>query len=372
MKRIYLSFLMVLLILGGQTVYSSQEFVGLLKDVFNVPSPTGYEGSMASKILEYLPNGYETVRDNLGSIYCRVGNGQADVALLAGMDEHGYYVSGIQDDGYLTLDRVSGKHSLYDLYNIGHPVFIWTGLGKIPGVLSLPSLHLATSETRRNLAGILSLNNAKVDIGAKNPEDVERRGVKMLDAVTPWPEWTPLAKDKIAGPGMGLKSGIAALAQVAIELNGADLSGSIIIGWLAQTNFLRRRARRMTAMGANRASSRLKVSRFVVIDTVTVDGDNGGLLLGRGPVLFRGQDQETAGPLEDRITSTAAESNLPLQRINKLESGLLNPFLSEGREVVGLFIPVKFKDTPGEVIDLRDVQVMIRLLSTAFSNGGGE
>ncbi|MFC2157530.1 hypothetical protein ACFLT9_06800 [Acidobacteriota bacterium] len=372
MKRIYLSLLMVLLILGGQTFSSSQGFVGLLEELFNVPSPTGYEGSMVSKILKSIPEGYETFRDNLGSLYCRIGEGKADVALLAGMDEHGYYVSGIQDDGYLTLDRVSGKHSLYDLYNIGHPVFIWTELGKRQGVLSLPSLHLASSETRRNLTGILSLNNAVVDIGAKNPEDVKTRGVKKLDAVTPWPEWTPLAQDKIAGHGIGLKSGIAALAHIANELNGADLSSGITLGWLAQTKFLRRRARKMAAMGAARASAKLEVSRFVVIDTVMIDGADSSLVLGRGPVLLRGQDRGSTGFLEDRIISSAAEFNLPLQRINGLDSGLLNPFLSEGREVVGLFLPVKFKDTPGEVVDLRDVQVLIKLLSSAFLNGGGE
>ena len=47
----------------------------------------------------------------------------------------------------------------------------------------------------------------------------------------------------------------------------------------------------------------------------------------------------------------------------------MNPFLSTHDEIVGLLLPVKFLDTPSEVVDIRDADILRSLLSALLSEG---
>ncbi|MQY57139.1 hypothetical protein GH140_02970, partial [bacterium] len=178
----------------------------LLEEVFSVPSPSGYEQIMAKKIQNYLPQGLAAERDNLGSLYVTAGKGTQRIALLACMDEVGYIVSGVNEEGYLLLDRVvPAPHPLYDSFHVGHPMLIWTEKGAVSGVMAIPSVHILSREGRQQLQSF-SLDQAFLDVGVQSKEEVKEKGIRMLDAVTPFLDLTRLAGDRISGFSLGNKT----------------------------------------------------------------------------------------------------------------------------------------------------------------------
>jgi hypothetical protein len=45
------------------------------------------------------------------------------------------------------------------------------------------------------------------------------------------------------------------------------------------------------------------------------------------------------------------------------------PFLGEGREVVGLLLPVKFAQTPSEIVSVRDVEALDFFIQALMPEG---
>jgi putative aminopeptidase FrvX len=188
----------------------------LVEKLFLIPSPTGYEHLMVQEIKGTLPAKTEFSQDNLGSLYMAPAAGSPRMAVLTGMDEIGYAVSGITDEGFLTLDRgVRPPHSLYDIYQVGHPVRIWTRKGRVDGVWALPSSHTLSRARRMTLWQELDLDHAYIDIGSGSREAVVLRGVAYLDPVTPEAFIHALAGNQLSGPALGTKACVALVLDLA-------------------------------------------------------------------------------------------------------------------------------------------------------------
>jgi putative aminopeptidase FrvX len=337
-------------------------FLRILNEVFPVPSPSGYEEKIAKKIHQLLPEGLSFYKENIGSLYLRLGQEKDSLAVVTGMDEFGYFVSGIDPGGYLKLDRaVSSPNPLFDTYHFGRPLVAWTQGGPVSGVLALPSLHLASREMRRDLENLFSLENALVDIGVRSKEEAREKGIAYLDPVTLAAELSYLAEENISGPSLGIKACVALLvSQAAKSVAREDVQAATFV-WMSQTKFPYRRSRPRAALGAIRASKAISSSRVLVIDAFPCDRSSGSSpVIGMGPVLVIPQDQ--ASGLGERVAKIAVDQNIPLQRQLSYGSSIMNGFISNERDVIGLFLPVKFPFTPSEVIDLKDVRSLEKLI----------
>jgi putative aminopeptidase FrvX len=341
----------------------------LVEALFPIPSPTGYEHNLAREIRDILPGKAVLSQDNLGSLYMAPAAGSPRMAVLTGMDEIGYVVSGITDDGYLTLDRgVRPSHSLYDTYQFGHPVRIWTRKGLVNGVWALPSSHTLSRARRTTLMQELSLEHAYIDIGAGSRESAELRGIAYLDPVMPVAEIHTLAGGLLSGPALGSK----ACAAVVLDLAGKGGSGSSLDGvqfaWLAQTKLMRRTGGRTVAVGALRAQKDIQARELIVVDIFPCSGDGqADIRPGQGPVLA-GISGDSA--LAARIQGVARESAIPLQEAPEFASAVLAPFQGGERDAVALLLPVQFPATPSEVIRTIDLEALQRLLYAAAGQEG--
>lgn len=362
-KKRIIFFLPLFLFLYFVFSYPSKLTVeNLLEEMFSVPSPTGYEEPMVEKIIKLLPQEYTTERDNMGSLYLHLGKREPQLTLLSGMDEIGYVVSGLNPEGYLLLDRVvPSPHPLFDSYHLGHPMVVWTEKGALPGVLAIPSVHILSRERRQELQQF-SLDSAYIDIGASSEKEAKMRGVRILDAVTAWPELSRLAGEKRAGFSLGNKTCCALLLSLARELDEKKISQKTTFVWMAQTKFLARASRPRPAMGALRVKRKLNPELVLIIDVVPVEGGGEtGILLGKGPVLVYPK-KEKAG-LKKRIEGIAKREGISLQYYPEFGSSLMNPFLSGSGEVLTLALPIKYSSTPVEVVDFKDVRALKKLLS---------
>ncbi|HXT18380.1 MAG TPA: M20/M25/M40 family metallo-hydrolase [Gemmatimonadaceae bacterium] len=170
------------------------------------------------------------VRDRVGNLIKKVGDGSPRRVLACGLDESGYVVSEITDDGYLRVHMDGNERhvALWDEYHEGQRVIVAAldraiaGRARdLPGVIAVRSNHL----WRHRVAdeSPTSIENVWVDIGARSRAEAVRMGVDVLDPVVrDWPEW--MYADEVAGPAAGNRAGCAAVAAAA-QSNNHDASG---------------------------------------------------------------------------------------------------------------------------------------------------
>jgi len=341
----------------------------LVETLFPIPSPTGYEHILVGEIKNLLPEKTVCSLDNLGSLYLAPVEGNPRMAVLTGMDEIGYVVSGITEDGYLTLDRgVRPPHSLYDTYQVGHPVRIWTRKGRISGVWALPSSHTLSRARRTTLMQELSLEHAYIDIGAADREAVEMRGIAYLDPVTPAAEIHSLAGGLLSGPALGGKACVALVLDLAGRAGAGSPLADVQFVWLAQTKLMRRTGGRTEAVGALRAQKDIRARELLVVDVFPCsEGNQQEIAAGKGPVLA-GVAQDSA--LAARIRAVAREAGISLQETPDYSPDVLSSFLGGGIDAAALLVPVQFPATPSEIIRTGDLEALQRLLEAAASKGG--
>jgi putative aminopeptidase FrvX len=193
---------------------------------------TGYEQAMTDSLLTLLPG---SSRDRIGNVTLTLGRGAPKRLVSCALDEIGYAVGNITDDGYLTLRRVGGGARLYPLFDQqleGERVTLFGRRGPVPGVVAVRSTHLTRGRPTGNEAPF-TVDNAYVDVGATSRADVSALGLQLL---------TPLSLAKrphhygdrlLAAPNAGRRSACAALAAAA--LSRPRVRGTLVVAFTVQS-----------------------------------------------------------------------------------------------------------------------------------------
>jgi putative aminopeptidase len=168
---------------------------------------TGYEQTLVDTVLSLLPGG---TRDRAGNARLQLGGGSRRRLIVCPLDEPGYVVGNIREDGYLTLRRVPGRVSpFFDQQIEGQRVTI-QGAALVPGVVAVRSIHLT-----RGRAGMselpFSVDDAYVDVGAGSRSQVEVLGVRVLAPVTLAKHPHAYGNGLLAAPIVGRRAACAAL-----------------------------------------------------------------------------------------------------------------------------------------------------------------
>lgn len=119
--------------------------LALFAELLSVPSPSGYEGQVATIVRGKLDAlGYPHETDSTGNILVRLAGQKPDAPLLclaSHMDEIGFVVTSIEKDGTLRVMRSGG---LYPWKQGEGPVEVLGDHNSITGMLSMGSTHTAT------------------------------------------------------------------------------------------------------------------------------------------------------------------------------------------------------------------------------------
>lgn len=338
----------------------------LIKQVYPIPSVTGNEERMAERIVASLPETAAAERDHLGGVYAKLGAGETALAVVTPLDEFGYAVSNILPDGYLQLDRLGAPPvGIYDSFLMGHYVAISTRSGLRQGIVVQPAMHVLTAEMRDRIAKSLTLDMIYVDVGARSEAEVRARGFEILDAVTFSQDLASLANGRMAGTALGLKTNVALLTNLARAAADAAVPQATAFGWMVQTRMAARGSR--SALGATLAKAKLAPTATIVLGTIPADRDEKSPGLGKGPVVIQAKD----GPmkLREAVEAAAKDKGIALQSQTGGEGTLLGPFLADGAEALVIALPVKFAGTPSEVVDGRDIQALLDLVSDIIRSG---
>ena len=193
---------------------------------------TGYEQAMTDSLLTLLPG---SSRDRIGNVTLTLGRGAPKRLVSCSLDEIGYAVGNITDDGYLTLRRVGGGARLYPLFDQqleGERVTLFGRRGPVPGVVAVRSTHLTRGRPTGNEAPF-TVDNAYVDVGATSRDEVLALGLGLLTPVSLAKRPHRYGDRLLAAPNAGRRSACAALAAAA--LSRPRVRGTVVVAFTVQS-----------------------------------------------------------------------------------------------------------------------------------------
>jgi putative aminopeptidase FrvX len=193
---------------------------------------TGYEQAMADSLLALLPG---STRDRAGNVTLTLGRGTPRRLVSCPLDEVGYAVGNITDDGYLLLRRVGGVprgNPLFDQQLEGHRVTLFGRRGAVPGVVAVRSTHLTRGRPTATDPPF-TVDNAYVDVGAASRAEVLALGLDMLSPLSLTKRPLRYGDRQLSAPAAGRRAACAALAAAA--LSRPRVRGSVVVAFTVQS-----------------------------------------------------------------------------------------------------------------------------------------
>ena len=278
----FLLFIVALLIAGRAEADTGQR----LQQLINVPGVSGYEARVREAIEMSLPTGARVRADNLGNIVLRTGNGTPHTLIVAPLDEPGFVVSAIADDGYLRVHRPGSGPGvrLWSQFFVGQPIHVVTASGgRVPGVTATPSSHLRAFHDQAADARIKTIDDIWIDVGAESRAEVAKLGIRLLDSITLRDRGHRLAGGSVSGVAAAGRAAALALAEVVRRSPGKGAKGSVTLAWVAQSEYGHR--------GLIRLLETMGPDRLIVLRGAPDPGaDPRGAIgvLGTGPIIAEG------------------------------------------------------------------------------------
>ena len=342
---------------------ASREF---LFEMLQQPSPSGYEGPVREVWQREAARHADRVEVDLHGNVIAVHNpeGQPRIMLAGHMDELGFQVVHISDDGYLYFDTIGG----FDLSTVpARSVQVHARGGPVDGVIGKKPVHLMASDERRR---VLEKQDLWIDIGAKDGKEA-RKLVEIGDPVTYRAEVGALRHNLIVSRGLDNKMGawLAAETLRSVSRHRRRCRAALYAVATVQEEVGLRGAR-TSAYGID---PRVGIGLDVTWATDHPGMDKrkvGDIRLGGGPVITRGAN---INPVVFARLREAAECNKIPYQIDAAPGGTgtdANAIqLSRAGVAAGLVsVPQRYMHTPVETISTEDLDNTVKLL-TAFVVG---
>ena len=146
-----------------------------LLELLRSRSPTGTEREAADVVEKYVGSAAAggVKRDVLGNRYAIYGDGEKVLMLSGHMDEIGFIVSYIDDDGFLFFEQLGGHDNVM---LPGRRVAVITKAGYVYGVTGKRAVHLMDAKERKEVPETFQV---WIDIGATSRAEAE----KLVDAL---------------------------------------------------------------------------------------------------------------------------------------------------------------------------------------------
>jgi len=350
---------------AGSASHPSDSLTEDLREFVETPSVSGYESELADEVRAKIAP-LHPVTDNLGDVIVTVGSGLPRRLIAAPIDEPGFVVSHITDDGYLRLERLpqSGLPPIFNELYSAQPVRVGAGAGKwTDGVMAGLSVHLQPG--RANPPPASDIENLYVDIGASSADEVRKAGVDILSPVAINRHLFQLSEDKMAGASIGDKFGAAALVALVRQIDPAKVQGRLTVAFFVQG--------RTGARGLERILSANSYDEMIYVGRLLPGGAIPGIEgvrraprrePGSGVLLGLAQTNDTLSGLATELKQLADSSQIPVAvdysaAVIPSSDGSLPAF---PRKWVHAAIAISWPDTPGETVTTGDLSNLTKLL----------
>jgi endoglucanase len=333
----------------------------MFKELTETPGVVGDEGKVRNVMRGYVePYCDEILNDNLGSLIAvKKGNAAGPkIMITAHMDEVGFMVTDITEDGFLRFIPLGGWWSQVIL---AQRVNIITSNGDITGVVGSKPPHILTSEQRNK---VVEIKDMFIDIGATSKEEAKEFGVKLGDSIVPICPFTIMKNPKLLmAKSWDNRLGCAIIIEVLKRLQNVEHDSSVFgVATVQEEEGLR---------GAKTSANLIQPDISFALD-VNVAGDVPGVQpheargkIGKGPqIVLYDKTLVPHRPLRDFVIDTAEELNIPFQ-IEALSGGGTDAgsthLVGIGVPSLAILIPTRYIHSHASVIHEDDFENTVTL-----------
>lgn len=338
----------------------------LLEEFSNAYGISGFEKNVREILQKKIKPFVDEIRvDNMGNLIATKKGKGPRVMIAAHMDEIGFMVKYIDDQGYIYFSKSGGW---FDQTLLNQRVVVHTSKRDYFGVIGSKAPHVMKPEERQR---VIPISEMYVDIGAIDKKDVEKAGVEIGNTITLDRKYQRLMNDLGSGKALDNRAGVVSMLETARILAKQKVKAEIIyVGTVQEEIGLK---------GARTAAHGVNPDVALAVDT-TIPGDHPGiekrssiLELGKGPVITV-SDAEGAGIVVDEKTltwlkTTAKDSKITYQ-LSVGEGGMTDAAIinltRDGIPSGGVSIATRYLHSPVEVANLSDIEECAKLTAEAI------
>ncbi len=337
----------------------SKKSLDFLKQLINTPSPAGFEQPAAALWRKEAAQYVDKVNaDILGnSIAILNPKGSPRIMLAAHVDEIGFMVQYITDEGYLYFGPIGGHDATVV---VGQRVWIHGEKGPVLGVLGRKAIHLMKQEERgKNV----ELDDLWIDIGAASKEEALKR-VNVGDPITYASTMEALSEKVYTSHAFDDKMGAYVLIETMKLLKGKKIKPCVC--------FVATTQEETTYAGSRSSSFGVDATVGIAVD-VSHATDNpasdkkkkGDFKLGDGPMIAIGA--QINPKVQKLLFSVAKNKKIPHQReASPWHSGtdaIAMQVARAGMATAVVSVPLRYMHTPNEVLHVDDLENTAKLLA---------
>ena len=329
----------------------------LLQDLLRVPGAPGYEDRVRDFVSGRLPDGVERATDNMGNLVATLGAGEKAMMFVAHMDEIGFVVSEVRDDGFLRLRPLGGIDPRTVL---GRALRLVTAKGDILGVVGVVPPHLMVDRAKE-MAEVPQVTDLHVDVGARSADEARELGVEVLDFAVLDKTLRVINGRYLCCRALDDRLGCAILLEAMRRLEGESLSWKVHFAFSVQEE--------VGLRGAQLLARRHPLEMAFAVDSTSAGDfpgagrDRSPAVLGKGTCL-RVLDNAAIIPpaFTKELRALAEEEAIPLQIIFSGGGTDARAFQSEGPHVMPIAFPLRYTHSAVEMAHEDDVEQTVRFV----------
>ena len=343
-----------------KTLFKSySEYESILGELINKYGVSTSENSVRNHIIKKLPSWAKPIVDERGNLILTFGEGENHKVFVAHMDETGYIVNDIKNDGRLELKMLGGM--LPWLWE-AQPATIHLRHKKITGVFEPRHDYLTSKKRKSNFplnvnAGFLSRSEA-LDAGVIIGET----------SVTMPKEMIRLNENRVTGRSFDDRVGCAALILALNKINPRELKNKITFVWSVEEEIGLRGAK-YSAINLKNANIVYPVDTYVSSDDPYKDESFANAPLGNGAVIRVLESINFVSRENFKMIRKLADNNNIKTQYGMTSGGTDGqPFLSYGIPSVPISWPGRYSHSPIEIMDLRDMNSLVKLIKAVIED----
>ncbi|MEO0272907.1 MAG: M42 family metallopeptidase [candidate division WOR-3 bacterium] len=333
-----------------------------LESLVNSMSPSGFEEEAVKLWVDRAKKFADRVyTDYHGNAIAVINEGKEPRVMLAGhIDEIGYMITYVDEQGYLYFNTIGGVDPQIAQ---GQRVWIRGKNGeRILGVIGKKAIHLLDEEERKRVP---KFKEMWIDIGAKNKDEVLERieiGTCAVNALN----YEKLYGSNVVARGFDDRVGAFIALEALAELSKIKENLNVSVYAVATVQ------EEIGLRGARTSAFGIDPHVGIAIDvTHTTDQPGvekkllGDIKLGGGPVIARGPN--ISPKVYEKLVNTAKELNIPYQiegvpHATGTDANAIQ--ITRAGVATGLVsVPNRYMHTPCEVVNLDDLDNIIKLLA---------
>tara|TARA_Y100000590_G_scaffold31410_1_gene34749 strand:- start:2549 stop:3622 length:1074 start_codon:yes stop_codon:yes gene_type:complete len=337
--------------------------LNILKKLSEAFGPSGFEeeiNAIISKEFESL-NSFNRTEDGLRSVLFSKHNDSTlpVISFVAHMDEIGYLVKYVDDNGFIKVQNLGGWLSQS---MINQRWTIRTETKDIIGISGIKTIHVMTPEERRTF--YKSNNELFIDIGAKSKSDAIDIGIRAGNPIAPYSRVLELNNNRLLGKAWDDRVGCAMLIDLAKRIDGITLPYNLNFVFTTQEEIGLRGA--MTSAYITNSDMCINLEVGVAGDFPYMIKDEAQEELGLGPSIFLHDSSMLPNKnLQSYIQEIALNNDINFQYevlAGYGEDGAMYQKSRQGIPAINLGIPTRYLHSHNSVIDLNDYKIGVKLV----------